>query len=280
MKHFNKILLLTDFSEVSKNAMEYALLIAKKTNAEIEVMHIITTTIDWVNISMEQEKLYPETITVIITAKNKMSEMLAVFKKNGIDAKESIVFNVGVENIPQYIAQKSIDLVILGSHGASGIKEFTLGSNAEKVVRHSKFPVLVVKNKPVKSQLSTIAFASNFNENQLDSFQKIHNFSKLLNTELYLLYINTPYNFKETHSIDRMLHSFYENCKEKTCKKHIYNAFNEERGVKEFIKENPIDIFAIATQGRSSFVQLFSPSLTENIINHLDIPVLSIHTAE
>lgn len=155
-----------------------------------------------------------------------------------------------------------------------------MGSNAQKVLRKSTFPILIVKNKPKKSELSTIAFASTFDENQFEPFQKIRSFSDILDTELHLLYINTPNNFKETKDIEILLHSFCESCEKKGCKKHTYNAFNEERGIKEFMKDKPIDIFAIATEGRSSFAQLFSPSLTETIVNHLDMPVLSIHTDE
>ena len=280
MKPFKNILLLTDFSEVSRNAMEYALLIAKKTNAEVELMHIVNTPVDWISISMEQEKLYPETIEQIITAKNNLQEMLQVFKENSVEAKEAIVFNVGVENIPKYIESKSLDMVIMGSHGASGIKEYTLGSNAEKIVRNLKFPVLVVKNKLKTNNLSSIVFASNFTKNQLKPFEVLRNFAELLHTQLHLLYINTPYNFKETPEIEQMTTLFCGNCEDKACRKHTYNAFNEERGVKEFMKNEPIDIFTVATEGRSSFAQLFSPSLTENIINHLHIPVLSMHTID
>ncbi|MEX0997373.1 MAG: universal stress protein [Flavobacteriaceae bacterium] len=278
MRPIDKILLLTDFSEVSENAKEYALLIAKKANAEVKIMHIINTPIDWIKISLEEEKLYPETKMEIIEAKNNINELLIEFKNKGVTATQSIVFNVGVENIPQYIESESIELVIMGSHGVNGIKEYTLGSNAQKVLRKSTFPILIVKNKPKKSELSSIVFASTFDENQFEPFQKIRSFSDILDTELHLLYINTPNNFKETKDIEIMLHSFCESCEKKACKKHTYNAFNEERGIKEFMKNKPIDIFAIATEGRSSFAQLFSPSLTEAIANHLDMPVLSMHT--
>lgn len=123
MKPINKILLLTDFSEVSENAKEYALLIAKKANAEVKIMHMINTPIDWVKISLDEEKLYPETKAEIIKAKNTIKELLIEFKNKGVTATQSIVFNVGVEDIPQYIESESIDLVIMGSHGANGIKE-------------------------------------------------------------------------------------------------------------------------------------------------------------
>ena len=59
MKTISNILLLTDFSEVSENAIAYALFIAQKTNAEIEIMHIFNTPIDWVKLPLDKEKMYP-----------------------------------------------------------------------------------------------------------------------------------------------------------------------------------------------------------------------------
>ena len=274
---FNKILLLTDFSDVSENATTYAMIIAKKTKAEVEIMHIVNTPIDWVKISLEKEKLYPETKAEIIKAKNNIHNLVSTFHKNGITAIQNLVFNVGVENIPQYIDNATIDIVIMGSHGANGIKEFTLGSNAQKVIRKAKVSVLIVKNKPAKTEFSSIVFASTFGKNQFEPFQKIRSFSDLLNVELHLLYINTPYNFKETKEIEGLLNTFCEDCEKKACKKHSYNALNEERGIKDFMSTAQIDIFAIATEGKPTVTQLFSHSLTESIINHLDIPVLSIH---
>ena len=275
MEKFNKIRLLTDFSEISENATDYAFLIAEKTKLEVEVMHIVNTPLDWVKLNLEQEKLYPEIQSEIKRAKNNLHSLIQKFEKKGLAAHQNLIYNVGVENIPKYLAGDEHSLLIMGSHGASGIKEYTLGSNAQKVIRKYSCPVLIVKNKPKQSDLQYITFASTFDKHQHDAFKKIHSFSSLLNLKLLLLYINTPYNFKETEDIENMLNTFCKYCEEKKCDKLTYNAYNEERGLKAFTQKPKIDILAMATEGRSSLAQLFSPSLTERMINHLDIPVLS-----
>lgn len=276
MEKLNKIRLLTDFSEVSENAVDYAILMAKKMALELEIMHIVNTPLDWVELTLEQENLYPEIKAEINQAKNKLNSLAHKFENNGIRTFQNLIFNIGVENIPKYIKEDKNSLLIMGSHGASGIKEHTIGSNAQQVIRKANCPVLIVKNKPTKPNLQQITFASTFDDQQHSAFKKIHSFSKLLDLKLALLYINTPYNFKETADIEHMLNTFCEHCEEKNCDKITYNAYNEERGLKAFTQETQIDILAMATEGRSSFIQLFSPSLTESIINHLDVPVLSI----
>lgn len=278
MEQFKKIRLLTDFSEVSENALEYTILMAKKMGLEVEIMHIVNTPMNWVKLTLEQEKLYPELQLEISKAKNNLNIIAHKFADKNITAFQNLIFNMGIENIPKYIEDDTESLLVMGSHGASGIKEFALGSNAQKVIRKANCPVLIVKNRPKEPNLKHITFASTFNDNQHKVFKKIHAFSNLLNLKLSLLYINTPYNFKETEEIDGMLNTFCEHCDEKNCNKLTYNAFNEERGLKAFAQKSQIDILAMATEGRSTFAQLFSPSVTESIINHLDIPVLSIRS--
>ena len=275
MEKFNKIRLLTDFSQISENATDYAFLIAEKSKLNVEVIHIVNTPLDWVKLNLEQEKLYPEIQSKINDAKNNLHSLIQEFEKKGIKAYQKLIYNVGVENIPKYIAGAEKSLLIMGTHGSSGVKEYALGSNAQKVIRKADSPVLVVKNKPPKKEVSKIVFASSFDEHQHKAFQKFLSFSNALSLEYALLYINTPYNFKETPDIEKMLGDFCKLQKMEDCKSFVYNSLNEERGLQSFMENSEFDILGMATEGRTSFAQFFSPSLTESIINHLDIPVLS-----
>lgn len=280
MKSITRILLLTDFSDISENAVEYAVLIAKKTRAEIQVMHLINTPVDWVNIGVEKEKQYPETRERIADARVQLNEVVSRFRDAGVIARPVLVYNMDVENIPEYIKDEDLDLIMMGSHGARGIKEFTIGSNAQKVLRTSRKPVLIVKKKPKYDSIKEVVFASTFDKKWNRHFESVLTFVDAFDARVHLLYINTPYDFKETHEMDVLFDSYYSSCAEGSCTKHIYNAHNEESGVKYFLKKQEPDIFAIVTEGRSAFSQIFSPSLTEKIVNHLDVPVLSINVHE
>ncbi|MCM4158615.1 universal stress protein [Antarcticibacterium flavum] len=280
MKSINRILLLTDFSEISDNAMEYAVIVAKKTRAEIQVMHIVNTPVDWVNLGVEKEKQYPETRERIADARVALNDVVSRFRDKGIIARSVLIYNLDVESIPEYVKDEDLDLIIMGSHGVRGIKEFTIGSNAQKVLRASIKPVLIVKNKPKYDSIKEVLFASTFDKKYSRHFESVLTFVNAFEARVHLLYINTPYDFKETHEMDVLFDSYYSSCAEGSCTKHIYNAHNEESGVKYFLKQQEPDVFAIVTEGRSAFSQIFSPSLTEKIVNHLDVPVLSINVHE
>lgn len=277
MKTINKILLLTDFSDVANNAVDYALQIAKKVKAEIEILHLITTPVDWVKLTLDKEKMFPETKAEIGIAKSKLTELLKQFTDQGIKATKTIVYNVGTQNISQFIKEEKYDLIVMGSHGYKGIIDFALGSNATNVIRNTKIPVLVVKKPLKRDSIRRLVMSSTFEEKQRTYFQHMIGYATDLDAEIDLLYINTPYNFKETKEIDDMLSLFDKDCPNNMCNKHHIDAYNEERGIQFFMEKFDADLFAIATERRSKFSHFFSLSLTEAVIHHLQIPVLIFH---
>jgi nucleotide-binding universal stress UspA family protein len=277
MDAIKKILLLTDFSDVSENATLYALQLAKKSGADVRVLNVVATPVDWVKIPLEKELNYPETRQAIKDAKQQLKEIEDRFERAGVNCQTSVSFNLGVENIVSHINHNEVDLVVMGSHGASGIKEFTIGSNAQKILRAVKKPLLVVKNPPKKEAIESIVFASSFEDQQLPAFKTAVAFAYIVDLDMHLLHINTPYNFTETHAIEKMMTAFCQKQSVVKCQKHCYSALNEERGMDQFMSDSKIDLFAIATSGKSGLRQLFNSSLTERLVNHLDIPVLSIH---
>jgi nucleotide-binding universal stress UspA family protein len=272
-----KILLPTDFSEGSKVATDYAIAIAEMINASIDFLHIMVTPLDWVNLPLEKEKLYPDTKADVNLARKQLHELEKYAHSKGIKANSSLHFNKSREAIEEHAQGNEYELVVMGSHGSKGLREYVIGSNAQKVIRNSAVPVLVVKTRPESFSFRKIVFASNFQDSQMPSFLKVLGFAENLISPLHLLYVNTPYFFKETGEMEYMLKSFCENFSNITFQTHIYDAFNEERGIAAFMEDKKMDMLAIATEGKSGLKQIVSPSLAESLINHLDNPVLTIN---
>lgn len=277
MNTMKELLLLTDFSEVSESATQYALQIALKAKAKVRVLHVLATPVDWVKIPLEKELNYPETKAQIGAAKQQLNALEKRFEKAGVECQTTLSFDLGLENLVSHIQKDKVDLVVMGSHGASGLKEFTIGSNAQKILRNVNQPVLVVKHPPKKEAIESVVFASNLEDQQLPAFKTATQFAYLSGAELHLLHVNTPYEFTETHDVKKKMRAFADKQSLLECQLHDYSGLNEERGMDQFMQDEAIDLFAIATSGKSGIRQLFNPSLTERLVNHLDIPVLSIH---
>ena len=74
-----------------------------------------------------------------------------------------------------------------------------------------------------------------------------------------------------------MSYAFNDKCPRGTCSINIYNALNEERGIMKFSTEIKADMIAMTTHGRTGFMKMISPSITESLVNHSNLPVLSVN---
>lgn len=270
-----KILVPTDFSDCAKTAEDSALTLAKKSGAELHFIHAVNTPVEWEKLPVEKEKNYPETKAIIGEARHQLNELCKRGEKMGTTVKSHIVYNRGREEFLSYIRKQGIDLVVMGSHGADGIKEI-LGSNAQMLVRHAPVPVLVVKKTDRPLDFRKIVFASTFDKDFVPQYRTLTEFASAIKAEVYLLWVNTPYEFRETEEAETIFGEFMKAANDRGVPFHIYNALNEERGITQFAERHGADAIAVATRGRTDLIRLIAPSITEGLVNHADIPVLSL----
>lgn len=271
-----KILVPTDFSDCARKAVEQAFEIAKKANAEIHFLHIFDSPVNWVKLPLEKEELYPETRLNFHNANRELSELVKRANDLGLNAKEFILFNEGRAAIDDHIKSHNHDFIVMGSYGAGGLKEL-LGSNTQKVVRYANTPVLVVKNTSLDNEIKNIVFASSFDNEAVEPFQKVIDFANLMNAQIHLLHVNVPNRFQETDEIESKIEAFLKNFKGLNCTINMYDALNPERGILKFSEKIDADLIAVATHGRTGFMKMMSPSITESLVNHSDIPVLCVN---
>jgi nucleotide-binding universal stress UspA family protein len=143
---FKKIVCPVDFSEFTDGIIKYAVSLAKKYDAELHLFHVIPN----LNYFTPYESfLTPENLVLI--EKNIEKEVQKDFEKiiKGIDISAKKVIKTGVTfvEIIDYIKEENIDLVVMGTHGRSGIEHILIGSVAEKIIRKSPCPVLTIRPK-------------------------------------------------------------------------------------------------------------------------------------
>lgn len=279
-----KILVPTDFSNQANFALDFAYQIAKKSEAEI----ILVNVVDYPGLST----VWGGGMNVIGGAEPPLDNLDESFINNLLDRskdemksmikrinKDDVVIhqNVEVGNpyfvITEKIEQENINLVIMGSRGTSGLEEVLIGSNTEKVVRHSKCPVITIKKKRDFTEIKNIAFASNFKGDQSHVIEELFKLQEIFQAKLNLVKINTPNNFESNRSILKSLEEFVEKYKVKNYSLNIYNDFTEEDGITFFAEDINADMIALATHGRSGLMHLLSGSIAEDIVNHAKRPV-------
>ena len=267
------ILVLTDFSEHAIYALKVAASIAKKINARINLVHVYNLSSAGFEKYQYYDKFYREIKT---RAEDQIAKLSQLDLLKGIDVEKHIVTDMLMWKTINSEQFKNTDLIVIGSHGTSGMSKVFIGSNTEKIVRLADSPVLTIKNETNGFAIKKMVFASNFLKESYTSFEKIKFFSDLYKAHIYLLKVITPKEFEPTPVSQKLINSFIKEFNLKKFSIHIYNSQSIESGIIEFSNEVNADLIAIETHGRTGFAHLINGSLAEDIVKHEAKPVLSI----
>ena len=142
---YKKILIATDGSEYTKKAVDYGVDLSKHTGAKLHAIYVVDTAA-FASIPMDAawESMYELLRQEGDEATKYVAEKA---ESEGVEIERLTVEGHPADELIKYAENNSIDMIILGTIGKSGLDRFLLGSVAEKVVRNSKIPVLVVRGK-------------------------------------------------------------------------------------------------------------------------------------
>lgn len=144
------ILVPTDFSELSNEAVEFALSLAKEMGSKVILLSSLTRSDDF----DEFIPLYDEGYSYSKDrAAAVLSEIIKKAQGMGLEAGGEIVDGTPFVEIIRMAQKMAADLIVMGTHGRTGLSHVVMGSQAERVVRHSCCPVLTVKSR--RHQFST-----------------------------------------------------------------------------------------------------------------------------
>lgn len=264
-----KILVPCDFSKHADDAFRFALDMATECQATVYLLHVIELPIMYDSVLMPP--LYFEENMIKILAENAEKEFVKItkkYKKEHVKVVTKVEFGVITKSIIDFVGDQGINLIVMGSQGVSGLKEHFIGSNAERIVRNSKVPVLVIKNY-FKGPIKNIVFPNTLEtENQEDLILKVKALQNIFKAKLHIVWINTPTNFTSDSTSYERLNAFAKRFILTNFTTSIYNDYFEEDGILKFTKSIDGDLIAMGTHGRKGISHLFSGSLTEDVVNH------------
>ncbi len=143
-----KLLVPTDFSEDSEQAARYAVELAKRFQAEIHCIHVVDIPADLLSTSAYYMTGPSEAFLDQIREESKKNlEAFAEKNLEGTQVRTAFLEGSPFVEIIRYARNQEIDLVVIATHGRTGLRHVLFGSVAEKVVRKAPCPVLVVKRK-------------------------------------------------------------------------------------------------------------------------------------
>ncbi|MGO2102812.1 MAG: universal stress protein [Psychroflexus halocasei] len=273
-----KILVPTDFSEQSLNALKVSAQIARKYNSEIHLLHLLDLPLELIDpLNEGVARDLPESLFFMKLAHKRFTETFEKYQKelDGLVVHETVEFNQAFEGIMEITNKYECELIVMGSSSVSGLQEVFIGSNTEKVVRHSDVPVLVIKDDIPIFSTQEMVFSSSLKESQYKTFIEAVNLARILDSKLNLVYINTPHSFRTNQFIEERLEKFTKGIDPNSFNFEIYSDKSIEEGIRNYANKINADLIGIGTHGRKGISHFFNGSLSENIVNHAQRPVIT-----
>ncbi|QAA80628.1 universal stress protein [Aequorivita sp. H23M31] len=268
-----------DFSNYSEYALNVAAILAKKHNAEILAIHMLELATVHAYGTETQADHMEKALFYTKLAEKKFNEFLQRDYLEGVSVTPIIRHFKVFSELGEVASDNQADLIVMGSRGASGMKEFFVGSNTEKVVRNSEIPVLVIKDKPVHWDLKKVVFAIDFSDDYTPSFLNATKLLDSIATEVQLLYVNLPGDgFKNTDEMEAGVENFLQQAEgnlNRLKDVHYISDKSAEKGILKYAHKVNADMIAIATHGRTGLARFFEGSISEDLTNKADFPILT-----
>lgn len=272
-----KIIVPVDFSEHSEYALETAAILAKKFDSEILALHMLELS-DAIYTASGAEQ-HEKAVFFLKLAEQKFEKFLNKDYLKNVRVTPMVKHFKVFSEVSDVANDHDADLIVMGSHGTSGLTEIFVGSNTEKVVRYSDIPVLVIKKKPTGLTFDKTVFASNFTSEAVDTYRNASKVLEKFGSQPHLLYVNVPgESFKTTSEMEDTLEKFLQKAEGNTNKMDAVRYVSDttvEKGILNYAKKTNADLIAIPTHGRTGLAHFFEGSISEDIANHASIPVLT-----
>ena len=141
MIKFEKILALTDGSQNSRSALRYAITLSRKFGSELDILLVIEDIPAYVSLEVDESFLS----RLQDSMRQEIEACIGYCRNVGVKAHGVVRHGVPYEEITNYAREKDIDLIVMATHGHTGLSHILLGSVAEKVIHHAPCPVLTTR---------------------------------------------------------------------------------------------------------------------------------------
>lgn len=270
-----KILIPTDFSKLSRVAVDYAIAFGEKINATIVLINVLDIS------TPPRARLGSSRMEEAIkkSAEENMLQLIESIKKSSttsIDISSSIQFGWSItETLEEFAKHNDIDIIFVGTKGASGVKKVILGSNAAAIIESSSVPVITVPEYARFNGLSRIVYATDLsNINQEMNF--ILPIAKLFEAWINVVHIveSSSDSDVDTVQMTKMLINTLDYSKIK-----MENVISEDisSGINEFIANVDGDLLVMFTHKLSFIEKVFGKGITRDIAYQTRIPLLSFN---
>ncbi len=301
----DNVLLPTDFSACADHALSHAVEMADRFGARLHLLHVVNELDpDWYGITDAQQRAVKLREQIRTEAQERLQELAPEKDLYDFETTVSLQLSFDVaDSIHEYVQEREVDLVVMGTHGRKGLDRLMLGNVANKIVRHAPCPVMTVREEvPWTEEDEDVSYQDvlapiDFSDYSKDALSTAKTFASTYQARLHLLFVaekRTVPTFSDTglpglgvvemdpeivENAERALKQLNENVEGPEVKSayHVREG-DVSKDVVDFAETHGVDLIVMATRGLTGMSRFLLGSNTERIVRVAPCPVLTIPT--
>lgn len=273
-----KVLFPTDFSEVSKNAFIYALKLAESIKAEIVTMHVYQfPQTNYINVSEYLHEIYDVTeLSNFENYKGEVPILRKIAEENNlqhITISHVLISGNLVPEIKKITENGNFDFVVMGTKGATSLKETFFGTIATKVMNDVKALVLAIPEHCQYHPIKKILFITQYKPEDTESFVRVMSLSRIFQAHIDCLCVESSYHTDKNDCME----SWKALIGNQDVIFHSIKGDDVEGIILNFIDLHKTNLISMHVYHRNFFEKLFEISLSKKLSFHINVPILAIH---
>jgi len=276
------VLMPTDFSELSACAFKVAVALCKRQNAKLTILHVVDSMYYMTAIDAN-EALYPslgtaESDYVKSYRQNMEGTVKELTSKYGIQVKAIVEMGNPADTICRVASRDNFDLIVMGTHGASGLREFFMGSNAFSVVKHASCPVLTIPGNWNRTEFKKVVFPIRLLPGAIEKYDYARPIIEKNKSSLLIVGLAERENSQSIHDLADMVNQFKLQLNDDKVDflSVLYHSKKFPEKVMDESEDFDADLIVITANLDYDLKAFFIGPFAQQIVNHSQRPVLSI----
>lgn len=274
------ILFPTDFSDNAVHAAQYAGMLAKRYDAKIILLNIFTVSIPLVS---ESQLTYDTDYTIENRSKD-AKESLRFFTERFIShtglpteqISQMVEYGMVSDVILSVANDMNVDMIVMGTHGASNTIDRWLGTNAASVMESAKCPVWVVpENTPLNLPL-TIMYAADFKEDEVTATYKVLAIAQPLGATCKVIHVHDYFEMNVDKNVKQTVSDLKDEFQNFDISFKDINREEIVKGLETYVRNHKPDVLALGVYEKSFFSKIFNSSITQHFVLEAKLPLLFI----
>lgn len=271
------ILVPTDFSELADYAYDLACFLMNKSQSQIHAVKIVEAPGDTLFdhegnlLNCSEYDISP----LKQEAERAKADMKAWLKNKKGQNRGVVQIGHLTTSIPDYAEKNDIELIVMGTRSVTGLRELTRGSHAEKIIRDANVPVLTLKCDRSHMKIDNILLPSSFKNQGKQNLEAVKKIQSHFGATIHLLKVITENDFSTNQEAMKQMNTFAKMNDLQQVTSSVYCDESIEEGIVHYAQEKGMDLIAIGTHGRSGIQHWFKGDATQDIVNHVYMPILT-----